>query len=328
MLKLRYNKTKLLIYFFLIILLSSITFFYFFNAEIILERDILLSEKISTHEHYRVGGNIDEFIQAMDFLNISKALFVPTGLGPDNIGYKENMAELIEIQKKYPDRVIAFCTVDEADNNAPNVFNECLKKGGKGLKLIGGHPNFYDIPLNNSVVNELVSIANKNKVPVLVHVSLINLPNAANEFEYLLNKYPNVTFIWAHYCSSIFKGVNTEKCVYYLDNYPNLYIDISMGGGIKRYFGYLERNPEKIRDFIIKYQDRMLWGADIILDDSSYKDKDWFIDRIECDFKIHLNKYFECRRFMEDPKLINGVYLPKDVLEKIYLKNPKKVLNI
>jgi hypothetical protein len=44
--------------------------------------------KIDMHEHYRAGGNIEEFLKAAGALGISKIVFVPTGLNPDNRGYK------------------------------------------------------------------------------------------------------------------------------------------------------------------------------------------------------------------------------------------------
>jgi hypothetical protein len=51
--------------------------------------------KIDTHEHYRVGGNIDSFLKAAGCFGISKVVFVPTGSSPDNKYYKFHWAFLM-----------------------------------------------------------------------------------------------------------------------------------------------------------------------------------------------------------------------------------------
>ncbi|MDI6591696.1 MAG: amidohydrolase family protein [Patescibacteria group bacterium] len=293
-----------------------------------LKRESKISGIIDSHEHYRKGGNISAFFSAMKVLKISKVVFVPTGSPPNNRGYKGHMAELLKLQKKFPDKIIAFCTINEKDPQAFEVFENCIKKGGQGLKLIGGHPQFYRPPLNSPCLYKVLDRVQKYQLPVLIHVSPITLPRAAREFEKIIRKYPKITFIWAHFCSCIYQGINLEKAQYYLDRYPNLYTDISMGGGIKRYFKYLQINPKKIRDFVIRYQDKILWGADLILDTKEYKNQDWLVERISCDFKLHQKKFFKCK-FVRDPKLlINGLFLPKKILKKIYVINPKKILRI
>lgn len=77
-----------------------------------------------------------------------------------------------------------------------------------------------------------------HQLPVLIRVS--PLPQAEKEFEKILKIFSNIVFIWAHFCSIIYKGINLEKAKDYLDRYPNLYTDISMEGGIKRYLNILK----------------------------------------------------------------------------------------
>lgn len=284
---------------------------------------------IDSHEHYRKGGNVFTFFKVMKVFGISRAVFVPTGSPPNNRGYKSYLTELLKLQKKFPDKIIAFCTVNEKDPKAFKIFENCIKKGGQGLKLIGGHPQFYKKELLSSPnFYKILNIAKTHHLPVLIHFSLIKLPEAEKEFKKILKHYPDITFIWAHFCSSIYRGINLEKCQYYLDKYPNLYTDISMGGGIKRYFKYLNINSKKIRNFIVKYQDRILWGCDLILDSKRQKNENWLLERMNSDFRMHQKKVFKSK-FAKDPKtLIKGLFLPKRVLEKIYIENPKRVLKI
>jgi predicted TIM-barrel fold metal-dependent hydrolase len=282
--------------------------------------------KIDMHEHYRDGGDVEEFLKAAGCLGISKVVFLPTGLGPDNEGYEQHQESLIKhIKKEYPDKVIAFCTIDEADPRAAEIFEQCLKDGADGLKLIGGHPNFYDEPLNSENMYKVYQKASEYGVPVLLHGSIMNIKGLKEQLEQVYADFPEVTFIHAHYCSTIMSGIHLDQCAELLDKYPNLYIDLSMGGGIERYHGYFRLDISLITDFIVTYQDRILFGSDIILDTSKYKDFDWLYKRIKCDIDLHQQEYYECS-FGEEENPKPGFCLDEEVLRKLYYDNPRKVL--
>lgn len=274
------------------------------------------------------------YLQVAKKLGISKTIFLPTGNAPDNAGYKEHMAALLKEQKKHPGRIIAFCTIDEADPEAPKIFEKCLDDGGRGLKILGGHPNFYDVPLDNDVMKQVFQIAQDRDVPVLVHVSIITLPQAKQEFKNLMDLFPSVRVQFAHYCSSIYNGINLDQCSEFLDRYPNLYIDLSMGGGIERYFKYMseEGGLQKIKDFIVKYQDRVFYGTDIILarSPSPTARKKWLSGRIMCDFDLHRKKEYHCP--VIDTKgtygVLPGFEFSQEILQKLYVENPKKFLKL
>jgi len=53
------------------------------------------------------------------------------------------------LKKLFPEKIIAFCTIDEKDEKAIFDLEECLQNGGEGLKILGGHPNFYDEKLDS-----------------------------------------------------------------------------------------------------------------------------------------------------------------------------------
>ncbi|MBI4994833.1 amidohydrolase family protein [Candidatus Peregrinibacteria bacterium] len=284
------------------------------------------------HEHYRNGAKPEQYLDIADRLGIEKVIFVPTGEGPDNKGYKKHTEALFKAYAKYPDRIIPFCTIDEADMEAPKIFEQCLDRGGKGLKLIGGHPNFYDVPLDNDIVKQLFNIAEKRDMPVMVHVSIITQKQAKEEFKNVLDQFPFVRVQFAHYCSSIYDGINLDQCAEFLDKYPNLYIDLSMGGGIARYFKYMTETGglEKIKDFILKYQDRIFYGTDsIIAGAGPTTDKKWLRARMMCDLSLHQEKWYRCPAINKgEYTLLPGFNLPEDVLRKLYVDNPKKFLKI
>jgi predicted TIM-barrel fold metal-dependent hydrolase len=279
-------------------------------------------KKISSHEHYRQGGPIDLYFKVAQEMGIEKAVFVPTGMGPDNRGYLTHMQELLEVQKKYPNKVIAFATIDEADPHAAEILEKAIGSGARGLKLIGGHPNFYDEPLDSPNMYKVYQVVRKHRLPVLIHASLGKHPKQRQELERILKDFPDLTIVAAHYAKTAPK---LEKAQELLDRYPNLFTDISMGGGLSRYQKEICLEPKKFRDFIIRNRDRILWGTDIIL--TSGKKEEFLRRRISIDFNI-----FEMDFYIDDQLALNqvlmGLNLPREILEKIYYINPKRILKL
>jgi predicted TIM-barrel fold metal-dependent hydrolase len=225
----------------------------------------------------------------------------------------------------YGDKVIPFCTIDEADPNAAELFEQYILEGAKGLKLIGGHPDFYDEPLNSEKMYRVYQKASEYGIPVLLHGSITTIDGLKDQLDQVYSDFPEVTFIHAHYCSTIMGGINLDQCAELLDKHPNLYIDLSMGGGIARYHKYLKQDLDKIKDFVLAYQDRILFGSDIILGLSETKDFDWLYERIKCDIYLHEKVEYTCE-FGEADWVHEGFNLDKEVLKKLYYENPKKVL--
>jgi predicted TIM-barrel fold metal-dependent hydrolase len=282
--------------------------------------------KIDMHEHYRVGGNIGLFLKAAACYGISKVVFVPTGSPPNNKFYKVHWAFLIAAAKRYPDQIIPFCTIDEADPHAAELVEQYILQGAKGIKLIGGHPDFYDEPLNSENMYRVYEKAREYGVPVLIHGSIINIPELKDQLDQVYGDFPEVTFIHAHYGSTIMNGIHLDQIAELLDKHPNLYIDLSMGGGIARYHRYLKQDLDTIKNFVIKYQDRILFGSDMILRLAN-NDFDFLYERMRCDIDLHEKAEYTCE-FGESDWVHQGFNLDKEILRKLYYENPKKVLGL
>jgi len=146
--------------------------------------------KIDMHEHYRVGGDIQLFLKAASCFGISKILFVPTDYGPDNKDYRTHWTYLIAAAKLWPDRIIPFCTIDEADPQAAELVEQYILEGAKGIKLIGGHPSFYDEPLNSENMYRVYEKAAQYGVPILLHGSIINIPELEDQLDQVYGDFP------------------------------------------------------------------------------------------------------------------------------------------
>lgn len=129
----------------------------------------------------------------------------------------------------------------------------------------------------------------------------------------VIAKHPGTIFIGAHVGNA---PEELGRVGLWLNRYPNLYVEI--GARISE----LGRQPYTARDFIIRYQDRVLFGTDTAPDAKAYslyfrflETNDEYIDPTEAH---HLQGRWH----------IYGLYLPDEVLEKVYYKNALKVLGL
>jgi len=145
----------------------------------------------------------------------------------------------------------------------------------------------------------------------------------------LVERHPKTTFLGIHLA-------NNPEDIDYVDRiltkYPNLYVDVSAR------LGEIGRHPaDKVRKFFIKHQDRILFGTDLVVSPaglqlgslSIWPDDDTDADRF---FQAH-REYFETdKKGIDHPTPIQGdwkvdaINLPKDVLEKFYVKNAERLI--
>lgn len=280
--------------------------------------------KISTHEHYRAGGSLDAYHKVATELGIRKVILLPTGDAPDNRGYREHMTSLLEVARQYPDFIVPFATVNPADADAVALLADAVHRGARGLKLMVGHPDYYTAPLDGPPMLAIFEEASALGIPVLMHVSPMRVPKQMPEFEHLLRAFPSVTVIAAHYARTTPDFDETARL---LDTYPNLTMDISMGGGLLRYQSEIPRFLRRYRDFVLAYQDRLLWGTDLILDAGETETS--IRGRIETDFLLLGTRlYVDAQAGRDKTSIEFGLDLPRPVLEKIFFENPRRILGI
>ncbi len=284
------------------------------------------------HEHI-AQGNLDTLLYAMEENNISKTVllgspkYTLTLKNPGFEDFESNNDYLTELSKSNP--VIAFCTIDTRKDNSTDVLKNCLDQGGKGLKLYSGHyASYYDLlgPLNRSEVVPVYNYCEENNVPIVFHVNPY-YQKIKNEFEDVLETYPEMVVDCPHWCLS---SINDERFRQLYDDYPNLYTDISFGSrfaqeGLER----ISKNPDKYRDIILEYQDRFMFGTDLVL--TSVKSEKFATEMISCYRKMLEKERYECNveGIKEDFSIqgeFNGLNLSEDVLKKIYNENPKRFL--
>jgi predicted TIM-barrel fold metal-dependent hydrolase len=106
----------------------------------------------------------------------------------------------------------------------------------------------------------------------------------------------------------------------WLDKYPNTAVDMAARMG--QLFYQTRENREKVRDFFIKYQDRILYGTDII---DRGQEKESFQNRMHetwlKDWEYLVTNHKMTSSLIDGE--FNGLQLPKEVVDKIYTVNFK-----
>jgi predicted TIM-barrel fold metal-dependent hydrolase len=297
------------------------------------------------------------------FVNLtgnSKFTFIETGYSasPRDIDYFFD-----NYVRKFPDRFICFTTSlfgDTAEEilirdgnfteNAVRRLEEDVKKGARGLKILKELGlKFKDstgkiLRIDDERLFPLWERAGELGVPVLIHTSdpvgffrpvdmfnehyptLVTAPEWSFYGSYyskeqlleqrnrMISLHPETTFICPHVANY---AENLGYVSEFLDSNKNVYIDFSAR------IDELGRQPYTAREFLIKHQDRVLFGTDMPLRQDIYSAYFRFLETRDeyFDYPDYVGRHGFSRWG------IYGLYLPDPVLEKIYWKNACKVIS-
>lgn len=281
---------------------------------------------INVHEHMESMENVPKYLKAMDRNGIAKTVLMGSPAATFHSGEKgfsreeQNNLEVLQIANRYPKRFMAFPTINPKDPDKLKKLKDYRKVGAKGLKLYGGHEAFHDLPLDTPEMEAVYEYCEDHQMPVMFHV---NPADYQDEFEHVLQRHPDLKVICPHFCLST---IEHERFEYLMDRYSNLYTDLSFG-----FINYLEnamkrfsRMPGFYRELITKYQDRILFGTDIVISEQDYQDTAW-ISRIMRAYRNMLEK--ETYSFYDLPEIeLKGLRLEAHVLRKIYRDNFKRLM--
>jgi predicted TIM-barrel fold metal-dependent hydrolase len=144
-------------------------------------------------------------------------------------------------------------------------------------------------------------------------------------WESMLKEYAGYPWVGAH------MGGNPEDLLrlqYLLDTYPDLYLDTSATRWMIR---EISARRDHARDFIIRNQDRLLFGTDQVSGDD--RGFDFLASRFWAHRKLWETAYIGPSPIL-DPDLpedqqpqIRGLALPDEVLQKIYHDNAVKLMS-
>ena len=262
----------------------------------------------------------------------------------------------LQMSEAYPDKFVTFVRVDFSTLEEPDFahrinkrVDEYVRRGAGGIKFlkelglnVKDSTGKYIKPCDPRL-KPIWEAAAKHDIPVTIHIGdpiaffdpideyneryeeLIVHPNwsfADPEFYRfdelvesgmnLMRNNPDTRFIIPHMGGIAEDLVRVGKM---LDEFPNMYVDTA------ERIAELGRQPYSARKFLIKYQDRVLYGTDLIPNDGNVIPNYRFFETY--DEYFHYNNWDEHH---QGRWMIYGVGLPDDVLRKIYYENACKVI--
>ena len=299
--------------------------------------------------------SVEELLTMMDEMNVGVIVDL------DGMENKEMLITHIErFKAKAPDRFYHMGGIDwskweekgsKFGDWAAKQVEKQVKLGASGIKIwknLGLHikdPQGNLVKVDDPRLDPIFETAASLKIPVYMHISdpvaffdpidqfneriddlgehpewsffgpqFPSFLEVIEQFANRIRRHKKTQFIGCHVASY---AENLTWVSSLLDECPNLCVDIS------ERIGELGRQPYTTRKFFIQYADRIIFGIDRL------PDKVWY--QIYARFLETDDEYFNY-----DPTypprqgrwFIYGIYLPDEVLGKVYYKNLSRILRI
>jgi predicted TIM-barrel fold metal-dependent hydrolase len=192
----------------------------------------------------------------------------------------------------------------------------------KGLPITGhlGEPRNCWMPSDSMTVNNDKSYFTRHpQYHMYLHPEYPSYQEELAARDSMLTKHPNLKFIGCHLGSLEWSVDELAKT---LDRFPNMAVDLAARICHLQYQS--AKNKDKVRDFLIKYQDRILYGTDISYSESKLDSS--FFAGIQAT-RIKDWNYFSGEMELKSRDVdgvFTGLQLPKQVVDKIFYLNAVK----
>ncbi len=293
--------------------------------------------RLATIPRVDVHAHIGADVELMErYLHLSKVvkdklnanLDIWVDVGPGTKGQKLTTAELEAVDERFKGRFLLCLSDYEIMDGlmyTPDELAEWQQRGVVGYKIHVNLKPGIDGPAHEPT---FAAMERLGFLGAGIHVSQpyptkwckdpVLHWRAHNAWERVLDRHPNLKVVQAHMADHITSNDQLDYLKYYLETYPNTNVDLS--ARMQR-FHLMDR--QKLRDFVIQYADRILFGTDI----RSQPSEGHYIETAK--------RYGRCFQILETSntvvggfygrKKVQGLELPLDVLEKIYYRNAARL---
>jgi predicted TIM-barrel fold metal-dependent hydrolase len=195
-----------------------------------------------------------------------------------------------------------------------------IEKSGKTLVGHLGEPRNAWLPVDQMTVSGDKNYFSKHpEYHMFLHPEYPSYEDQVNARDKMLERHPNIRFVGVHLGSLEW---SVDELAKRLDKFPNMAVDMAERICHLEYQSIKER--KKVRDFMIKYQDRLIYATDDWVGPNS--------DPIELKKDIQKTRLSDWKYFVTDEEMnvpyfkekIQGLKLPKAVIDKIYRINAEK----
>lgn len=191
----------------------------------------------------------------------------------------------------------------------------------KGIPLVAhlAEPKNCWLPLEEMTVkNDSNYFARNPQYHMYLHPEFPSYEEQIDARDRMLEMHPNLTFIGCHLASLEW---SVDEMANFLDRFPNAGMDMAARMG--QLFYQTAEDRDKVRAFFMKYQDRLMYGTDII---DRGKDKESFEKNLHQtwsnDWEYLVTDNEMTSRLINKP--FRGLKLPRQVVDKIYTANVRK----
>jgi predicted TIM-barrel fold metal-dependent hydrolase len=146
-------------------------------------------------------------------------------------------------------------------------------------------------------------------------------------------RHPNLSFVGAHMASLEW---SVDVLAKFLDTYPNATVDLAARMTQVQYQS--QRDFDKVWQFFIRYQDRLLYGTDLTAEPAVASPKAQNPPIEAGDFPHEADTFWRSdwmylatagvQRVAAIDAEVKGLSLPKSVIDKIYYANARRVFNL
>lgn len=192
-----------------------------------------------------------------------------------------------------------------------------------GIPLIGhfGEPKNCWLPIEEMTVNDYKGYYRSNpEYHMYLHPGITTYEDQVKARDRMLEKHPDLRFVGAHLGSLEW---SVDELAQRLDKFPNMAVD--MAERISHFQEQAQKDHDKVRDFFIKYQDRLIYATDFIVDGiKTPSEMREHVDQV----RMSHWKFFTTDEKMDVPHSVDGEFvglkLPREIIDKIYFKNAQK----
>ncbi len=224
-----------------------------------------------------------------------------------------------DIGMTFRDKDSTFIMID--DPRFDPIF-DFIEAQNKTLVNHNGEPKNCWLPLEKMTVHGDSSyFAEHPQYHMYLHPDYPSYEELNAARDRMLKKHPHLRYVGCHLGSLEW---NVDELAKTLDEFPNMSVDMAA-----RIVHFKVQDRDKVRDFIIKYQDRLLYGTDIgIIDngtgETSLQKAEEILNTV---WKVDWEYFSTDHQMTQDDKVRNyrGLKLPPSVLEKIYYNNAMRM---
>jgi predicted TIM-barrel fold metal-dependent hydrolase len=260
----------------------------------------------------------------------------------------EQWGNAVALKRKFPTRSFLFGGL-HFTNGVPfeKQLYDLMEVGCDGLKLLVGKPDRRKAlgqPLDGPALQPMLELAEESRFPVLWHVgdppefwSEQTVPLWAKqrgwwydsthpskkqidgEIARVFRRHPRLNLILPHF---FFLSDRLDDAARLLETYPSYNLDLAPG--VEMYHNFTA-NLDASREFFIRFADRIIFGSDFGMSCGWARDRGMMIRRF-----LETDETFDVP---DDPAMapdvrppLHGIALPREVLQKIYTDNFRRVV--